>query len=53
MNTAPLGVTSVIAQQRIEDMRRDASKRTLVRARRQKTSVPAPLWVRPQRAPAA
>jgi hypothetical protein len=52
MNTAPLGFTSVLAQQHIEEMRKDASVRRLARARKQKTSVSAPLWVRPQRAPA-
>jgi hypothetical protein len=53
MNTAPLGFTSVIATQHIDEMRREATQRRLVRARKQRTSVPAPLWVRPQRAPAA
>ena len=52
MNTAPLGITSVLAQQHIDEMRKVASQRRLVRARDQKSSVSAPLWVRPQRAPA-
>jgi hypothetical protein len=52
MNTAPLGFTSAIAKQHIDEMHRKATQRRLARALAEKTSVPAPLWVRPQRAPA-